>query len=282
MRRRAWVVFVFSLFFCGISPATCALSQEVERDSEVQGLEYQQYRGTQKGVTVDAHVIRRNDKILKIEFIADPPGAVQLKNAKLVSPESKVYQPQAAYEVSEQAARNLGRLRSVPVVKTKKSKSSMSGMGSALLGAGLSTALSGMSSPSHSTAYHAGEYGAKAAKASGSGTAALGALGGLAPLALSGAGSSKGPSGEEIQWIEPKTAGTGIFSSVAEFECPPAESSDKPWQLKADMENSKGATLTYTFILGPGLVTSGGGAPRPLVDPDWEGIQLTGPRSKLL
>ena len=139
-----------------------------------------------------------------------------------------------------------------------------------------------MSSPSQSTAYHAGQYGAEAAKASGSGSAALGALGGLAPLALSGGGSPKGQSGEEIEWIEPKTAGTGIFSSVAEFECPASDLSSGPWQLKADMENPKGSPLTYTFMLSPGLVTAGGGPPRPIMDPDWEGIQLTGPRSKLL
>lgn len=282
MRLQTLVVLAFSLFFCGTPPVAHALSQEMERDSQIQGMEYQQYRGTQKGVTVDAHITRRNEKVLKIEFIADPPGSVQLKNAQLISPEGTIHTPQATYEVSEQAARNLGRLRPIPVVKTKKSKSSMGKIGSALLGAGLSTALSGMSSPSHSTAYHAGQYGREAAKASGSGTAALGALGGLAPLALSGGKSPKAQPGEEIQWIEPKTAGTGIFSSVAEFECPASESSGGPWQLKADMENPKGSPLTYTFILGSGLVTAGGGPPRPLQDSDWEDIQLTGPRSKLL
>lgn len=226
---------------------------------------------TQKGVTVNARVVPRDEKVFKIEFIAQPPGAVKSESVRLISPEGAEYAPLQIYDVSEQAARNLGRLRPIPVPKSKKSKSSMNKIGSTLLGAGLSTALSGLSSPSHSTAYRAGKYGAEAAKTS-SGLPTVGLVSGLAPLAMSGRGSHPQAQGEEVEWVQPKTAGTGIFSSVAEFEYPAPSLSQEPWQLKAEMKDRRGSSLTYTFNLYPV-------PPLPSV---WEKIQLTGPPSKLL
>jgi len=229
------------------------------------------YQDTQKKIRVDAFVIQRDEKIFKVEFISDPPGAVKLHSVQLISPEGVSYAPYQTYDVSEQAAKNLGRLRPIPVPKSKKSKSSMGKIGSALLGAGLSTALSGFSSPSHSTAYSAGQYGAEAAKTS-SGFPTVGLVSGLAPLAMSGTGNNRQAKREDVEWVEPKTAGTGIFSSVAEFERPAPSPSEEPWQLKAEMKDRGGSTLTYTFSLYPV-------PPLPSV---WEEIQLTGPSSKLL
>lgn len=229
-------------------------------------------RDTQKNITVDAYFVRRENKALKVEFISDPPGAVTLDNAQLISPEGVSYEPYQTYNVSEQAARNLGRLRPIPVLKSKKSKSSMGKIGSALLGAGLSTALSGVG-PSHSTAYSAGKYGAEAAKHTSSGLSTVGLVSGLAPLAMSGTGSHRPVKGEDVEWMEPKTAGTGIFSSVAEFEFSRPNPSEKPWQLKAEMEGRGGSSRTYTFDFYPL-------PPPPSL---WEEkIQLTGPSSKLL
>lgn len=266
--------FILILFFLiyGASP-TLGVSEGENTTAETEGLDYQRIQNTQKGIPVDAHVIRRTNT-LKMEFISDPVGAVRLKSVQLISPEGITYEPKEIYDVSEQAARNLGRLRPIPVPKSKKSKSSMNKIGSALLGAGLSTALSGLSSPSHSSAYHASQYGSQAAKQSSSGLSTVGLVSGLAPLALSGtgSGSNRQAKGEDVEWVEPKTAGTGIFSSVAEFECPAPSSSQEPWQLKAEMEDRKGSSLIYTFNFYPV-------PPLPSI---WEEIQLTGPSSKLL
>lgn len=231
------------------------------------------YQDTQKNVRVDANVIRRDGKAFKVEFISDPPGAVKLQTAQLISPDGVSYAPYQIYDVSEQAARNLGRLRPIPVPQSKKSKSSMGKVGSALLSTGLSAALSGLSSPSPSSAYSAGSYGAHAAKA-GSGFPTVGLVSGLAPLALSGTGNAHPAKGENVEWVEPKTAGTGIFSSVAEFDRPAPSPSQEPWQLKAQMKDSRGSSLTYTFRFYPV-------PPLPSI---WEKekIKLTGPSSKLL
>jgi len=237
---------------------------------EVSEAETELFWDTQKGVTVNARVIPRDEKVFKIELISQPPGAVKLESVRLISPEGVAYAPSQIYDVSEQAARNLGRLRPIPVPKSKKSKSSMTRIGSALLGAGLSTALSG-ASPSHSSAYSAGKYGAEAAKHTSSGLSTVGLVGGLAPLAMSGTGSHQAGR-EDIEWVEPKTAGTGIFSSVAEFERPTPSPSQEPWQLKAEMKGRGDSSLTYTFNLYPV-------PPLPSV---WEKIELTGSSSKLL
>ena len=238
---------------------------------DVSDAEITVYQDTQKKIRVDAYVIPRDDGSVKVEFISDPPGAVKLNAAQLISPEGVEYVPYQSYDVSEQAARNLGRLRPIPVPKSKKSKSSMNKIGSALLGAGLNTALSGLSSPSHSTAYNAGNYGAEAAKTS-SGFPTVGLVSGLAPLAMSGTKNTRSASTEDIEWVEPKTAGTGIFSSVAEFESLRPSPSQEPWQLKAEMKGHNGSSLTYTFNLYPV-------PPLPSI---WEKIQLTGPSAKLL
>ncbi len=229
------------------------------------------YQDTQKHIRVDAFVIQRDEKIFKVEFISDPPGAVTLEKVQLVSPEGMSYAPYQTYNVSEQAARNLGKLRPIPVLKSKKSKSSMAKIGSALLGAGLSTALSG-SSPSHSAAYGAGKYGTEAASHASSGLSTVGLVSGLTPLALSRTQSTHRATTEEVEWVEPKTAGTGIFSSVAEFERPRPSPSQEPWQLKAEMKDRGGSSLAYTFSLYP----------VPPLPSTWEEIQLTGPSSKLL
>ena len=263
------LIVVLCLHQVSFIPSGISRSDEIRDVGE--SLDYQHYQDTQKGIPLDLHVVRR-DNVLKTEFISDPIGALQMKSVQLISPEGKIYLPKKTYEVSEQAARNLGRLRPIPVRKAKKSKSSMGKIGSALLGAGLSTALSGLGSP-HSTAYSAGHYGAEAAKDTSSGLSTVGLVSGLAPVALLGTGNGRHAPSEEIEWMEPKTAGTGIFSSVAEFECPAPSSSEEPWQLKAEMEDRKGSWVTYTFDFYPV-------PPPPSL---WEEkIQLTGPSSKLL
>lgn len=254
------VFFIFSILFGGIPPAF-GVSEQENPTAETEESDYQRVQNTQKGIPVDAHVIRRTNT-LRMEFISDPVGAVRLKSIQLISPEGIIYEPREIYDVSEQAARNLGRLRPVPVPKAKRSKSSMSKIGSALLGVGLSTALSGLGSPSHSTAYSAGHYGAEAAKQSSSGLSTVGLVSGLAPVALAGTGSRG----------QASAAGTGIFSSVAEFERPASSPSQEPWQLKAEMEGRGGSSLIYTFNFYPV-------PPSPSI---WEKIKLTGPSSKLL
>lgn len=240
---------------------------------EISDTEITVYQDTREKIRVNAYLIRRDELVFKVEFISEPPGTVKLKTARLISPEGVSHAPYQIYDVSEQAARKLGRLRPISVPKSKKSKSSMDKIGSTLLGVGLSTALSGLSSPSHSTAYSAGKYGAEAAKTS-SGFPTVGLVSGLAPLAMSGtgSGSNRQAKGGDVEWVEPKTSGTGIFSSVAEFEYPTPGSSPEPWQLKAEMEGRGGVSITYTFnlYLNP---------PLPSV---WEKIELTGPSSKLL
>jgi len=262
MRRILALLIIFTTLFF----ETALLAKDVS-DTKIMV-----YQDTQKKIRVDAYVIQRDEKVFKVEFISDPPGAVKLHTAQLISPAGVNYVPYQTYDVSEEAARNLGRLRPIPVLKSKKSKSSMGKIGSALLGAGLSTALSGLSSPSHATAYSAGKYGAEAAKHTSSGLSTVGLVSGLTPLALTGTRNSHQAQTEDVEWIEPKTAGTGIFSSVAEFEYPAPSPSQEPWQLKAEMEGPGGSSITYTFNLYPV-------PPSPSV---WERIQLTGPSSKLL
>lgn len=243
---------------------------------------YRHYRDTQKKVTVDAYVIRMREDALKIEFISDPPGKVQLKSAQFISPEGVVCRPKEMYEVSEQAARHLGRLRPIPVPKEKKTKSKKVKIGSLLLGTGL-TALSGFSGSSGTGAAKAAECATDVASKGSSGLSALGAVGGLVPLALSQAGNSGQTSSEEVEWVEPQTAGTGLFSNVAEFSCPPSTSSSKPWRLEAEMEQQGKSVSTYTFYLQPDPFISGGGRSGPPSTPsDWEMIQLTGSKAKLL
>ena len=233
---------------------------------------------------MDAHVLRTRGNVLRVEWMTDPLGAVKLKSAQLVSPEGVVYAPKESYDVSEQAARNLGRLLPYAVPKQKKSKSAKAKIGSLLLGTALTT-LSGVSGSSGSAASSAANCGTAAVKqGASSGFSTLGAVSALAPLALTSTGGSGKNSSKEVEWVEPKTAGTGIFSSVAEFECLSTAPAQNPWRLEAQMEQHDGSVSTYTYLLDPALFVLGAGGqpPGPSGDLSWRGIQLIGPRSKLL
>ena len=208
---------------------------------------YHHLEDTQRKVTVDAHISLTRDNFLQVEFISHPPGKVRLLSTELVSPEGKVYGPKDTYEVSEEAARNLGRLRPMAVPKgQKKSGLSAGRVGSALLGTGLAAALSGMGGGSHAqTAYDSVGYATKTASTSHTALSTLGAAAGATALARSG-GPAPSPS-QEIEWIQPATAGTGLFSSIAQFDHPLPSSSHKPWHLKAVMDHLNGKTSTYDF-----------------------------------
>lgn len=229
------------------TPEPLKLDEELaEKTRELIG--YHRFEDSQKKVTVDAHVTLTQDN-LRVEFISYPPGKVRLQSAELVSPEGEVYGPKDTYEVSEEAARNLGRLRPMAVPKgQKKSGLSRGRVGSALLGTGL-VALSGIGGGSHAkTAYDTAGYATKTASTSHTALSALGAAAGGAALAKSGSALPSSTS-QEIEWIQPPTAGTGIFSSVADFNHPLPSSSHEPWHLKAVMDHLNGKTSTYTFTI---------------------------------
>lgn len=260
MRKRLRAVLVLSFLFClhGVSFVPSGISGPEERQEGSGPPAYQRYQDTQNNVSIDVYVSRAPGDVLKTEFISRPPGMARIKSAQLVSPEGTVYEPETLFEISEQAAKNLGRLRPVFIPKQQASKSTKAKVGSALLSSSL-MALSGLSGSSKSTY---GEAGYHTAKKSSSGLSSLGAV---APaLVVGGTKSSKDTSGEG-EWVYPSTAGTGVFSSVAEFEVPPAADTSGPWQLKATMQYPDGKEAVYFFEKSI-----------------WDEIQLTGPSSKLL
>ena len=218
------------------------------------------YQDTQAGITVEAFVTQTDDGILKVEFISRPPGKVRLVRAELTSPEGVVYAPKDIYEISEEAARNLGRLRPIPALKEAPKKSAKSKWASALTGAALSTALSGIGSSHPKSAYDSMGHTTYAASGSRSTAAALGLAGGATPLLLSRKKQSADAGAEGVQWLEPVTAGTGIFSSVAEFELPAGMDSSAPLSLAAVFDQMNGWVKTYSFVLPPFLFTGTGPA----------------------
>lgn len=241
---------------------------------------FKRYQDTQKEV-VDAYVARVREDAVKVEFFTYPFGLVKVKDIRLVSPEGMIYGPKTLYDVSEQAARNLGRLRPILVSKTPKPKSAKAKIGSALLGTGIAL-FSGSSSSSTPSVYDAGSYAAGGSIPSKtSGLSALQVASGLAPLAVSQVGGSAQGGSTGGEWMKSETAGTGIFSNVAEFACPPFGGASKPWKLEAEMEHRDGAIYTYTFALDPFHFSPGNFPPGPPASPEWDDIALTGPRSKL-
>ena len=216
---------------------------------------------TEAGITVEAYVVQMPDGTVKTEFISQPPGRVRLIRTKLTSPEGVIYAPKDIYEISEQAARNLGRLRPTAVAKQSPKKSTKSKIGSALVGTAIGAALSGWGgSPQKavsSSAYNEAGHTYQAASGSSTALKTMGAVGG--GLAASAIGQSgKSDSGETDQWLEPVTAGTGIFSSVAEFEIPERMDPSAPWTLGVLFDQMNGWVKTYCFTLPP-VVLAGPG-----------------------
>ena len=279
--RRSIPFLIFPILLLGIPLLSFGSSPEFETRPKSEATASQRYQDTQRNVTVDAYVTEIGGEVLKTEFISHPPGAVQLKGVQLISPEGGVYGPKEMYNVTEQAARNLGRLRPIPVVRAPSRKTSAAKVSSLLLGTGL-TALSGLSGSPKTSAYKAGEYGAHSAAKTSSGVSALGVVGRLAPAMLSQGGRSKGSASETVEWIEPQTAGTGLFSSIAEFDYPHGMTPADPLRLNAKMEYPDKSTATYTFVLHPGPFAAGGAPSPPPTNSIWEKIKLTGPSAKLL
>ena len=185
------------------------------------------------------------------------------------------------YDISEQAARNLGRLKPVPVPKDKKkSKGTSSKIASFLLGSAVSSVVSSSVPMGVADSAYCPTGTSQAASQWGAGTSAIGAIAGAAPMAF---GQSKSPEtvpGEEVEWVEPKTAGTGIFSSIAEFIYP-TKRSDKPWQLKVTAEDAKKREIVYTYSLSAEHFVMES-MPPVLPGADiWDLILMTGPDSKL-
>jgi len=274
-RIEAILLIVFTLLAC-----INVTAEDKDAAIKTKAIEYQYYTDTQSNITVDAHVVHARGDVLKVVFISQPHGFVQLKNARLISPEGIIHGPNKTFEISEEAAKNLGLLRPVPVPKNKKSKSTKAKIGSFILGTALSS-LSGSSTPRSYDAYHT-------ARQAHSGLSALGLIGGLAPAMLSQTGSGSSAD-EDMELEEPPSAGTGIFSSIAEFSYPSDTSSTEPWHLEAEMvyPNKKIGpyhyVATYTFTLQPGHFISESTPPLPPAEAsEWDQIKLTGPASKLL
>ncbi len=281
LRTLAWMLpFLFCLHQVSFVPSGMSEPPE-ERQEGSEPPAYQHYQDTQNNVSVDAYVSRVQEDVLKMEFISRPPGMARVKSVQLISPEGTVYGPKTLFEISEQAAKNLGRLRPVFIPKQQASKSTKTKVGSALLSSSL-MALSGLSGSSKSTYNTAGYH---AAKKSSSGLSTLGALGGLTPALVTGGSgsSSKGASGEG-EWVYPPTAGTGVFSSVAEFDASHIADTSNPWKLQTTMQYPDGKEAVYSFVLYPAGFPAGDKPPEgpPREKSTWDEIQLTGSSSKLL
>src|SRR3989338_4419592 len=271
--KRVAQMFAFLLCFYQVSFTPSGMSAPEEKQEGVKPPFYQHYEDTQNNIPVDVYVSRAHGDVLKTEFISRPPGMARIKSAQLISPEGTVYGPGSTFEISEQAAKNLGRLRPVFIPGKQVSKSTKAKVGSALLSSSLMV-LSGLSGSSKSTYDTAGYH---TAEKSSSGLSALGALGGLAPaLVAGGTGSSKSASGEG-EWVYPPTAGTGVFSSVTEFNAFHVADTSDPWKLQTTMQYPDGKEAIYSFVLYPVGVSPGGKPPGgPAREKSaWGKIQLT-------
>jgi hypothetical protein len=278
---RLILIFPFVLFFQQISFTAYGFSAEPEERLESgKPPAFQRYQDTQSNVPVDVYVSQSREKVLKTEFISSPLGMTRIKSVELISSEGTVYGPRTTFEISEQAAKNLGLLQPVFVPEKKVSKSTKAKVGSALLG-GAFTALTGLAGSSKSTYSTGGHY---AAKKSSSVLPAVGIAGGLTPALVSGSARKSKDAQEKGEWVYPPTAGTGIFSSVAEFDIPVVADESKPWQLKATMQYPDGKESVYSFVLFPAGIPAGGRPPEgpPAEKTIWDDLRLTGPSSKLL
>ena len=263
--------FSFILFaFLSLSACLAYGTVEEEQKSSVgQGAsEVQRYTDTQNNVAVEASVQRTFENRFTIEFISQPSGAIQLKSVKLTSPNGTVYTPQKISDVNEEEARKQGRLAPATAIQEKVVEKNPASKGAFLLGAAL-TAVSHVSVSSGGGNVSCGTGGA-----SHSGVSGLGIASQVASPLVANQVVERHP--------ESQTAGNGIFSSVAEFDCP-SESikvAAAHWNLTAEMQHRDGTLHTYTFILRPDFFVGSSQLSPLLIQSIWYHIRLTGPGAK--